>query len=164
VLFSVSALAALMLAASIAAAFVTQPAAAQDTSIPTTTHQTQTCDTAGSTSPISISCNGTSNNNVANSPSHPNPPSAEIKCPTDYTLSEGLRTGQPICPSDAQLNSQGQCTTTTIFVDIRGCPAGSISIRNGANGFICEVTTITSATCPGGITPTNGQCITKPGP
>jgi len=45
-----------------------QPTAAQNTSIPTTTHQTQACDTVGSASSISISCNGTSNNNVANSP------------------------------------------------------------------------------------------------
>jgi hypothetical protein len=78
ILFSVLALAALILTVGIVAALIARPVAAQNTSIPTTTHQIQICDTAGSASSISISCNGTSNNNVANSPNS-NPPSAEIR-------------------------------------------------------------------------------------
>ena len=51
-LLSVSALAAILVATGTVAAFVAQPAAAQQYSIPTTTHQIQTCDTAGGASPI----------------------------------------------------------------------------------------------------------------
>ena len=78
-LLSVSALAAILVATGTVAAFVAQPAAAQQYSIPTTTHQIQTCDTAGGASPIGTSCNGTSNNNVANSspPATPNAPTVE---------------------------------------------------------------------------------------
>lgn len=67
-----------LLATGAVAVLVVQPAAAQQYSIPTTSDQAQTCDTAGSASPISTSCNGTSDNNIANSPSPP----VEFECPT----------------------------------------------------------------------------------
>ncbi|MFZ0328685.1 MAG: hypothetical protein WAL66_15430 [Nitrososphaeraceae archaeon] len=66
-LLSVAAIAAILVATGTIAASMTQPAAAQSISIPTTSTQTQTCDTAGTASPETNSCNGTVNNNVANS-------------------------------------------------------------------------------------------------
>ena len=48
-------------------ALVTQPVAAQNISIPTSNNQSQACDTAGLSSAISDSCNGSFNNNVTNS-------------------------------------------------------------------------------------------------
>ncbi|HEY7570337.1 MAG TPA: hypothetical protein VH796_03110 [Nitrososphaeraceae archaeon] len=148
ILFSVSALAAFLLAAGTVAALIAQPAAAQDTLIPTTTHQAQTCNTAGSESSISISCNGTFNNNVANSPNRPNPPSAELRCPTDYTLSQGLCTAQPICPSGSTLNTLGQCATTT---DIGPgiCPAGVFNFAF-VGGRVCAIAITPDTACPPG--------------
>lgn len=78
ILFSISTLATLILATGTVTDFVTQSAAAQNASMLITTDQTQTCDTAGSVSPVSSSCNGSTSNNIANSPiSH-----VRYECPT----------------------------------------------------------------------------------
>jgi hypothetical protein len=178
ILFSVSALAALILATGTVAALIAQPAAAQDTSIPTSTQQTQTCDTAGSASSISISCNGASNNNVANSP---NPPSAELRCPTGFTLTQGLCIA-PVtyeCPTDTPFRSSLNLVGTTCS----GVTIGGFSQSDArTEGVFCTLqlhgqptliplTAIffriqcdfpATAVCPGGITPTGGQCITRP--
>jgi hypothetical protein len=168
ILFSVSVLVALMLATGTVAALIAQPAAAQDTLIPTTTHQAQTCDTAGSASSISISCNGTFNNNVANSP---NPKS----CPTGFTPSQGLCVAPVtyVCPTGTAFAGTFSLVGTTCrsitnhlpevvtFILSNVCKSlqGQVTIIN-PNSIQCDVPA--TATCPGGITPTNGQCITKP--
>jgi len=66
-MLSIVAVAAMLVATATVAALVTQPVAAQSISIPTDNNQTQACDTAGLSSAISDSCNGSFNNNVTNS-------------------------------------------------------------------------------------------------
>jgi opacity protein-like surface antigen len=66
-MLSIVAVAAMLVATTTIAALVTQPVAAQSISIPTDNNQTQACDTAGLSSAISDSCNGSFNNNVTNS-------------------------------------------------------------------------------------------------
>lgn len=66
-ILSIVAVAAMLVATATVAALVTQPVAAQSISIPTDNNQTQACDTAGLSSAISDSCNGSFNNNVTNS-------------------------------------------------------------------------------------------------
>jgi opacity protein-like surface antigen len=66
-MLSIVAVAAMLVATTTIAALVTQPVAAQNISIPTSNNQSQACDTAGLSSAISDSCNGSFNNNVTNS-------------------------------------------------------------------------------------------------
>jgi hypothetical protein len=66
-MLSIVAVAAMLVATATVAALVTQPVAAQSISIPSNNNQSQACDTAGQSSAISDSCNGSFNNNVTNS-------------------------------------------------------------------------------------------------
>jgi hypothetical protein len=94
-MLSVVAIAAMMVATATIAALVTQPVAAQTISLPTSVNQTQTCDTAGSWSAISNSCNGRSNNQVSNSGGVLNlggTGGASISIPTNVTQSADCET------------------------------------------------------------------------
>lgn len=88
-ILSIVAVAAMLVATTTIAALVTQPVAAQSISIPTDNNQTQACDTAGLSSAISDSCNGSFNNNVTNSGGvlhlGPGTGGASISIPTSTT-------------------------------------------------------------------------------
>ena len=88
-ILSIVAVAAMLVATTTIAALVTQPVAAQSISIPTNNTQASACDTAGLSSAISDSCNGSFNNNVTNSGGvlhlGPGTGGASISIPTSTT-------------------------------------------------------------------------------
>ena len=112
-MLSVVAIAAMLVATATIAALVTQPAAAQNISIPTTNNQSQACDTAGSGSAISNSCNGSFTNSVNNSGGVLNiggTGGASISIPTNNTQQSDCETGGASSAISASCNNNATNT------------------------------------------------------
>ena len=104
---------------------VTQPVAAQNISIPTSNNQSQACDTAGLSSAISDSCNGSFNNNVTNSGGVLNlgngTGGASISIPTSTTQQTDCETAGAHSGISASCNNNATNTVVNSGIKVRPC-------------------------------------------
>jgi hypothetical protein len=125
-ILSIVAVAAMLVATTTIAALVTQPVAAQSISIPTDNNQTQACDTAGLSSAISDSCNGSFNNNVTNSGGvlrlGPGTGGASISIPTSTTQHTDCETAGASSGISASCNNNATNTVVNSGgIKVRPC-------------------------------------------
>jgi len=125
-ILSIVAVAAMLVATATVAALVTQPVAAQSISIPTDNNQTQACDTAGLSSAISDSCNGSFNNNVTNSGGvlhlGPGTGGASISIPTSTTQHTDCETAGASSGISASCNNNATNTVVNSGgIKVRPC-------------------------------------------
>jgi hypothetical protein len=101
---------------------------------------------------------------------------SEQACPTGYILSQGRCTAEPIVTLECariggfiprQTGDVCQVVGPRSAITSEACSSfgGTQYILVGADNAFCEyVATIeVGIACPGGITPSSGQCIVKPG-
>jgi hypothetical protein len=100
---------------------------------------------------------------------------SEHACPTGYTLSQGRCNAEPIralrCANigvtpiqigtDCFVVGPSKVITSQACSSVGGTNYGLVP--STPNAFCEYQAFILVTTCPGGITPTSGQCITKPG-
>jgi hypothetical protein len=104
------------------------------------------------------------------------PRASEQACPTGYTLSQGRCTAQPtttlecariggFIPGQSGTNCFVNGPADVITAEACSSLGGTHGLIAGTNNAFCDypATIPTGITCPGGITPTSGQCIVKPG-
>jgi hypothetical protein len=125
-MLSIVAVAAMLVATTTIAALVTQPVAAQNISIPTANNQSQACDTAGLSSAISDSCNGSFNNNVNNSGGvlrlGPGTGDASISIPTSTAQHTDCETAGASSAISASCNNNATNTVVnTGGIKVRPC-------------------------------------------
>jgi hypothetical protein len=100
---------------------------------------------------------------------------SERVCPTGYTLSQGRCTAEPtitlecaridgFIPRQTGTNCFVNGPANVITAEACSSFGGNYGLIAGTNNAFCQYpTTIQTINCPGGITPTSGQCIVKPG-
>ena len=125
-ILSIVAVAAMLVATTTIAALVTQPVAAQSISIPTSNTQASACDTAGLSSAISDSCNGSFNNNVTNSGGvlhlGPGTGGASISIPTSTTQHTDCETAGASSGISASCNNNATNTVVNSGgIKVRPC-------------------------------------------
>jgi hypothetical protein len=102
-------------------------------------------------------------------------PEPELVCPTDYILRDGECVAEPIITLECaviggiiptQIGDDCSVTGPINVISPQACSSvGGAHLALGDGRALCVYpATIEVITCPGGITPTNGECVTMPTP
>jgi hypothetical protein len=105
----------------------------------------------------------------------PEPTEPELECPTDYILRDGECVAEPIVTLECaviggiiptQIGDDCSVTGPINVISPQACSSvGGAHLALGDGRALCVYpATIEVITCPGGITPTNGECVTMPTP